>query len=252
MSLHYNPHKPPTQASPQPVAVANNANKLANQEVIERIWRIINVFETGKTSGNYHALVVMQDGKGNTRQITYGRSQTTEQGKLIDLIRLYCTNQGRYKTELAPYLNKIKRQPLADNNHFKQLLIQAGQHDPIMQQSQDQFFSQHYWQPAYHWAQQQGFVCPLSWLVIYDSYIHSGHIMAFLRKRFAAKTPRHQGNEQQWISQYTQTRHHWLSNHSKPLLRNTRYRTQCLLNQIELNNWQLDQLPIIAHGVAVS
>ena len=45
-----------------------------------KIEAVINVFETGKKEGKYDALVVYRDGRGGSRQITYGRSQTTEQG----------------------------------------------------------------------------------------------------------------------------------------------------------------------------
>ncbi len=50
------------------------------------IQKVINVFETGTPEGKYDMLVVYPDGKGGSRQITYGRSQTTEQGNLSQLL----------------------------------------------------------------------------------------------------------------------------------------------------------------------
>ncbi|WP_434339583.1 chitosanase [Motilimonas cestriensis] len=251
MSLHYNPSKAITLRQAKPTNSPLNAVSLT-QANKQRICQIVNVFETGQKQGEYHALAVHADGKQGSQQISYGRSQVTEQGHLITLLKLYCDQQGRWGKQLQPYLQQIQRQPLHQDTHFKQYLIKAGKHDPIMRQCQDQLFDRYYWQPAYHWAKREGFKLALSQLVIYDSYIHSGHILAFLRKRFAATTPTQQGNEREWISQYTQTRHAWLSGHSNPLLRTSSYRTLCLQQLITQNNWHLDQLPITAHGVTIN
>ncbi|MCE2571952.1 chitosanase [Motilimonas eburnea] len=259
MSLHYARGLQPQltlaeQAKPNSDTTSHTISqpRPITPELKRRIWQIVNAFETGSRDGQYHALTVQADGRHGSRQISYGRSQVTEQGHLKTLITLYCQRRGQYSQQLAPYLSQLTQRPLHQDHAFKHWLIQAGQTDPIMAQCQDTLFEQHYWQPAFNWAQREGFVHGLSWLVIYDSYIHSGHIMAFLRKRFAATTPKHQGSEQLWITQYTQTRHHWLANHKRPLLRTSRYRTQCLLDLMAQNNWQLDQLPIIAHGVTIT
>lgn len=46
------------------------------------IQRVVNVFETGTAEGKYDKLVIYDDGVNGSHQITYGRSQTTEQGNL--------------------------------------------------------------------------------------------------------------------------------------------------------------------------
>ncbi|MEK7720386.1 MAG: chitosanase, partial [Bacteroidota bacterium] len=127
----------------------------------------------------------------------------------------------------------------------------AWKNDPVMQQVQDRFFDLRYFQPAMQWMDDNGFSLPLSALVIYDSYIHSGSIMMFLRKRFPERTPKNGGDEKIWISQYVDTRNSWLSTHSSQLLRNTVYRTGCLEIEIARNNWYLDLLPIRAHDVDI-
>jgi chitosanase len=43
------------------------------------IQRIVNIFESGSPEGKYDALVIYADGVNNSHQITFGRSQTTEQ-----------------------------------------------------------------------------------------------------------------------------------------------------------------------------
>ena len=88
-------------------------------------------------------------------------------------------------------------------------------------------------------------------LVIYDSYIYSGSVPMFLRKRFTELTPVNRGDEKKWITSYVDVRHQWLKYHEKPILRKTIYRTQTFINEIERGNWNLEKLPINANGVNV-
>jgi len=87
---------------------------------------------------------------------------------------------------------------------------------------------------------------------VYDSFIHSGSIPDFLRKRFPATLPVKNGVEKDWIKQYVDTRHEWLSQHSKKILQGTIYRTQCFKNEIARDNWALAKVPIVANGVNVT
>ena len=216
------------------------------------IQRIINVFETGTAEGNYSKLVIYNDGINGSRQITYGRSQTTEQGNLARLIDMYVDNAGAFADDFVPYLEKIGRESLVDDDTFKGLLVKAAREDQIMRDTQDQFFDDVYWTPALYWFEQNGFTLPLSMLVTYDSYIHSGSVPMFLRKRFAESPPAKGGDEKKWIGAYVDARHQWLKNHTKPLLRKTIYRAQTFLNEIARQNWGLDTLPINANGVNVA
>ena len=50
---------------------------------------IINVFETGSVAGDYSAIALFADGPHGERQVTYGRSQTTEYGNLRELVQMY-------------------------------------------------------------------------------------------------------------------------------------------------------------------
>ncbi len=215
------------------------------------IQRVVNVFETGTPEGRYDAIVVYPDGKGGSRQITYGRSQTTEQGNLKELILLYVQNGGVFRDNLSPYLDRLGRVSLADDARFKTLLAKAAREDPVMRSTQDSFFDSAYYGPALRFFEINGFALPLSLLVIYDSYIHSGGVLSFLRKRFSEHPPAQGGNEKKWTTSYVDIRHQWLKHHSKPLLRKTIYRTQCFKDQITASNWKLDNLPIVANGVSV-
>ena len=53
----------------------------------DKIQSILNVFETGKPDGDYSNVTIFSDGPKGIRQITYGKSQTTEWGNLNKLIK---------------------------------------------------------------------------------------------------------------------------------------------------------------------
>lgn len=214
--------------------------------------QIVNVFETGSIEGDYGAISIYADGPGGKRQVTYGRSQTTEYGNLKELLQMYVDGNGAYRAQLQPYLKLIGVKPLVDDNKFKQLLKDAGDNDPIMRQAQDDFFDRRYLRRALDWADDNGFTLPLSALVIYDSFIHSGSIPDFLRDDFEETTPAKSGDEKTWITQYVDARQHWLATAQNKALHNTVYRTQCFKNEIARNNWNLSQLPIVANGVEIS
>ena len=93
------------------------------------IDQVVNVFETSTPAGDYANISIFADGPGDVRQITYGRSQTTEYSKLRDLIERYVLAGGLYGNQLAPYVTRIGSEPLVDDEAFKDLLRQAGQED---------------------------------------------------------------------------------------------------------------------------
>lgn len=216
------------------------------------IERVINVFETGSADGNYGAIAIFNDGPHDIRQITYGRSQTTEYGKLRQLVQRYVAAGGLFSAALQPFADLVGSTPLTDNQEFKDLLRKAGRQDPLMKKVQDDFFDDAYFLPAMKWADDHGFQLPLSALVVYDSFIHSGSILWVIRNRFAELVPAAGGNEKAWITAYVKARHAWLANHHRPVVRATVYRTKCFSNEIARNNWDLSQLPINANGSAVA
>lgn len=229
-----------------PAAAANLTE--AQRRICERV---INVFETGTIAGKYDAISIFRDGPNRIRQITYGRSQTTEYGNLRELVQMYVEAGGRYSEELSPYVALIGRAALVDDAEFKSLLRLAGKGDPVMRQAQDAFFERRYFTPAVDWAISHGFIHALSKLVVYDSFIHSGSILKLLRARFPALPPSRGGNERTWIRQYVETRHNWLTNHDNPDVRPSNYRTRDLAREINRDNWELDRLPFMANGVPV-
>ena len=216
------------------------------------IQRIINVFETGSPEGDYANISIYKDGPHKIRQITYGRSQTTEYGNLRKLVNDYVNAGGLFSQQLQPFADRVGNVPLTDNAEFKNLLRRAGREDPVMRSTQDKFFDDVYFRPAMKWADQNGFTLPLSALVIYDSTIHSGRILSAIRHMFPESPPAAGGDEKTWITEYVNARHKWLKNHPNPEVRPTIYRTSCFKREIERGNWVLSQMPVNANGTKVS
>lgn len=213
----------------------------------KKIQEILNVFETGSIKGDYSAVSIYKDGPNDIKQITYGKSQTTEWGNLSNLIQRYSVKNGKFSNFFMPYISKIGKVSLVYDTIFIDKLKEAGT-DIVMKQVQDEFFDDVYWKPAMKFVNDNKFVFPLSGLVIYDSYIHSGGIPVFLRNKFSEVPPSKGGDEKQWIEQYLNTRQKWLANHSRPILRKTIYRTKNMLVALKQNDWDLTK-PFNANGV---
>lgn len=223
-------------------------------EVHKKCIQTLNVFETGKSEGDYSNVSIYKDGGGGAYyQITYGASQTTQDGNLDKLLYRYvdaAADDSAVAAMIQRCLPTKDNRALYKNNSFIAALKRAGQ-EPLMQQLQDEFFDEVYFVPAYKWFKENGFTLPLSMLVIYDSFIHSGGILSFLRKRFSAVTPVKGGDEKEWIQSYVDTRRSWLANHSNKVLRNTVYRMDTMLGCIKADNWMLEKA-YKANGVTIS
>jgi chitosanase len=153
---------------------------------------------------------------------------------------------------LKPFADQIGSTPLTDNTEFRNLLRKAGREDPVMRSTQDRFFDKRYFQPAIKWATDNGFTLPLSALVIYDSFIHSGRVLWPIREMFDESPPAAGGREKVWTAEYVKARKKWLSSHHRPPVRLTVYRMNCFQREIDRDNWDLSQVPINANGTNVS
>jgi chitosanase len=159
---------------------------------------------------------------------------------------MYIENEGQFSNEFKPYVEFIGVKPLVGNRNFITLLREASK-DTIMHSTQDEFFDKHYWLPAKSWFDKNEFKTNLSMLVIYDSFVHSGSILKFLRNSFKETVPVNGGNEFNWIFEYCKARYNWLDNHSNPILRKTVYRVDNFLTAIKEENWDLSEI-FIANG----
>lgn len=210
-------------------------------QIKTKIQKILNAIETSKPDGDYGKLTLFEDGPNKIKQITYGKTQTTEWGNLSKLINLYVEKKGDFADNFRPYLDKIGKVSLVNDKNFISILKNASK-DEVMKIAQDEFFDEVYWKPALKWFETKKLTLPLSMLVIYDSFIHSGSILKFLRNKFPETTPENGGDEKVWIQKYVEVRHEWLSNHSDKMLRNSSYRTKAFLNALKNAHWDLTEI----------
>lgn len=215
------------------------------------IVRVVNVFETGRPEGDYGAVSILDDGPGGVAQVTYGRSQATEYGRLPELLRAYVASGGAQAGDLAGCLPRLTTGTLPGDAAFLALLGRAGG-DPIMVRLQDELFEEKFFRPAMAWAAAEGFGLPLSGLVAYDSWVHSGGILPWLRKRFPERTPTHGGEERAWMRAYVEARRDWLASHARQVLRHTACRPRWFLARMAAGDWELRRRPLVVNGVKVA
>jgi chitosanase len=220
------------------------------EEQKQNIKEVINVAEMGTKNIRYSDVYVYSDGPNDIKQLTLSAGFTEFGGNLKTVLTEYVVNHGQYADFFKPYLSKIGKIPsLYTDLTFKSTLKLAGK-DPVMQKAQEKVLEGMYYKPALEWFEANGFVLPLSLLVIYDSFIHSGGVLMMLRRRFSESTPKNGGNEKKWIESYVDVRHQWLKYHSRAILRNTIYRTTAYKTYIKLNNWDLSQRELM-NGVLI-
>lgn len=213
----------------------------------EKIQQVVNVWETGSKEGDYANVSILPDGPKGAYQVTYGRSQTTSTSYLKKLIEIYIKYKGKYAGNLEPYLDDIEVPPyLVGHTKFINFLKLAGKEDPIMKDAQDELFDMKYWRPALKFSKDNGFVLPLSVLVLYDSYIHGG--LNIVRKMFPEATPANHGEELSWLEAYLKCRYSWLKNHSRRILNVTKIRSETYLKLLFDKNYYLDK-PFIVDGI---
>ncbi len=210
---------------------------------------IVNIFETGKTLGDYARVTLLA---GDPGHLTYGRSQTTlGSGNLYLLIKSYCdAPNAACGRALKPYLKRLADIDLSLDRDatLRALLTEAGG-DPVMQDAQDAFFDRVYWSPAAKAASALGFAAPLSTAVVYDSLIHGswGTIRDLTTKRVGDPA---KAGEKKWVPTYVAERRNWLATHSNTLLRRTVYRMDAFNTLIKNGNWTLG-VPMSVCGVSV-
>jgi Glycosyl hydrolase family 46 len=218
---------------------------------IDFIRRIVSVAETDAPVWDPASVYVYNDGNQGRKQCTLSIGFTADGGNLRKVLERYGEAHGVYGAEFAPYITLLKEGDPGTDADFIALLKEAGKKDPLMMTVQEEMFDKLYLGPAFSWASKYGFGLPLSYLVIADSFLHSGSMLDFLMNRFPEEKPNDGGNEEKWIKAYTDTRRDWLANHSNKILRNTVYRCDCYLREVKRSNWDLAQTPIDMHGTEV-
>ena len=211
---------------------------------------IVNIFETGQVRGNYADVTLM---RGDTGQLTYGRSQTTlASGNLYLLIADYAARaDGAYAKAMQPYLAALEARSATLNTDmiFRSLLKDAGD-DPVMHDVQDLFFDRVYWDPAMRSAGAIGAQSPLGAAIVYDSTVHGSwaHVRDLTRKAHGELTDI---GEKEWMAHYVDMRRNWLATHPNALLHKTVYRMDAFKTLLEAENWPL-ALAMAVRGLTIN
>jgi chitosanase len=211
---------------------------------------IVNIFETSEVRGNYGSVTVIP---GDTGHLTFGRSQTTlASGNLHDLLTQYSQNGGaRFASALAPYMVRLRDRDLKlDNDLHLHNVLRAAADDPVMRDTQDEFFDSRYWATAARAADREGLATPLGVAVVYDSAVQGSWPALRDRTNAACGTVAAAG-ERRWIDRYVSERRAWLANHSRRDLRATVYRMDSFKRLIALDAWSLT-LPLVVRDVEIS
>lgn len=216
----------------------------------KKIISIVNCFEMGTPHLQYDQITLLHDAPGKQLQVTLSVG-FTQAGSLQKVVHAYIDKHGTYASDFTKYLPKLNKIPdLALDKEFIKLLKKASKDDQLMKDAQDEIFEQIYFQPAEKWSETAGFEHPLSYLVVFDSFLHSGSIMKMLRNRFPEKLPNNGGHEKEWIEAYARTRLSWLRNHSNQAVRNSAYRMRDIIRIINNDDWDLEK-PVEANGIVV-
>lgn len=214
---------------------------------VRTIHAIVNLFETSHVLGDYGQVTVMA---GDTGHLTFGRSQTTlGSGNLHRLLQRYCSNAGaRFGRRLADVLPRTEARDTALDRDLKlHNVLRASADDPVMRDTQDEFFDETYFRPAIKTADRDRIAEPLGKAVVYDSFVHGSWNR--IRDRVEG-TPDSRG-ERAWVKEYVEARRSWLATHPRADLRATVYRTEALGRLIELGAWGLE-LPLVVRGAEIS
>lgn len=207
---------------------------------------IVNIFESGRVRGDYGAITVL---KGDSGHLSYGRSQVTlGSGSLFLLLQMYCGSPlAKFAAQLTPCLSRFKDKEfsLDTDKDVRALLQRAGREDPVMRETQDQFFNENYLGPACRHAEEVGITSALGQTVVYDSHIQGG--WGKMKTRVGPVTAR---GENDWVKTYVATRKAWLQSLPPPLP-TTVYRMDAFSKLIDGDKWDLP-LPIAVHGVEIS
>ncbi|PKO40856.1 MAG: chitosanase [Betaproteobacteria bacterium HGW-Betaproteobacteria-6] len=211
---------------------------------------IVNLFETGVVLGDYGSVTVIP---GDTGHLTFGRSQTTlASGNLLNLLQRYCNNDGaRFGPRLSPWLPRLEAMDVSLDNELRlHNLLRATADDPVMRETQDQFFDEVYWQTAARIAANLGITSALGTAVVYDSTVH-GSWKAMRDRTMAQSGSLSALGEKKWVTAYVATRRAWLTSHPRSDLRKTAYRMDAFQRLIEQGYWGLE-LPLVIRGAEIS
>jgi chitosanase len=216
------------------------------------IRRVLSVAETDEPEWDPASVFIYSDGNQGRKQCTLSIGFTADGGNLLKVLERYVDQKGVFAVQMAPYIMALRNGDPGIEPNFVGLLKTAGREDPLFSQVQKDAFDDIYLGPAFQWAKEHGLALPLSFLVVADSFLHSGSVLMSIRNLFTEKTPSFGGDEKTWVLKYTEERRHWLAVNYRKILHSTVYRCDCFIREIARDNWSLAIEPITMNGVHVS
>jgi chitosanase len=211
--------------------------------------RTLSVAETGQERWPAGEVFFYNDGPNGKNQATLSIGFTAS-GNLRAVLEHYIERNGIHATKFQKFVNALKSGDLLPRNHEFTRVCKEAAADPVFMAVQEEDFEKFYMGPAFRWAETNGFVFELSFLVIADSFLHSGSMLSFLMAKFPEKKPAAGGNEKKWIEEYLRARREWLAHHSNAILNRTIYRANCYLTALSKGDWNLEQ-PLVMNGTTI-
>jgi chitosanase len=211
--------------------------------------RVLSVAETGKEKWPAGEVFYYADGPGGKVQCTLSIGFTAS-GNLLPVLVHYIGRNGKHADKFHKFVTLLKKGDLLPRNAEFTAACKTAAADPLFMTVQEEDFTEFYMKPAFKWARENGFVLGLSYLVIADSFLHSGSMLGFLMNRFPEKKPAAGGDEKKWIESYLRARREWLASHPQKILNATIYRANAYLSSLAKGDWNLEQ-PIVMHGTVI-
>lgn len=233
----------------------------------ESIFALTSIFETGRlpSPAAYGSASVLADGAGVTAGV---HQATAKSGALHAVVRAYYAAGGSlgaeprhrpprqgWPLELVEEVltSSVDVAPGQESQRVRALvsLLQAAGSDPRMVAAQESTFLQRYWEPALDYGQRLGLALPLSYALLYDTWIQSGDLRVdILRDTFRERPPSLGGSERPWTRALCEARRRWLSRSANPLVRRSVYRCDALLDLMDADRWDLAR-PLTVRGVTI-
>lgn len=215
---------------------------------LESVIAIVNVFERASPVPDY--------GPTSWRpgEVNLGYLSLSDGGVGRVLEAYVASDRARFAGALTPFLDRVRQRDmtLAQESAFLSALDEAAA-DPVMQSIQTRFALE-LWRPAFAVARDRGLREPLSYAIVYDSFVHGS--WARLHDQTASEQgPLTAENEKAWMLAYVRHRRAWLADHSNQLVNRMAYRMDTMIGLIEADNWQLTppfyvRLPG-GHGISI-
>lgn len=211
---------------------------------LTRILELTTFFENSKLQAQYSYVENLHDGRG----FTAGRiGFCTGTGDLVEVIDQYCAARTRahicsYQARLHEISHAIGENPNPDVRgleHFADAWKTAAR-DQKFQRLQDQALIDMYLNPALTYFKKQNLKWPLTFSVLYDTFIQHGEEGPDGLKKIFDQTNQNTNseNEKEWLNQFLDNRIQVLLNPSNPDTANEwresvdrAYKLKSILNQ---------------------